>query len=157
MSAADEGRSIGTLVADATAQVSELMRDEIALVKTELKEDVSRSVKGGVAGIVAALLALLALLPLSMALGFWLQSWLNTSLAVGFLLAGAVYLFFALVFGLIAMLTMKKAPKRDRAASIKESAAVLSAVKPHPRPKPDVLGGAMLADAGPAEGGRVQV
>lgn len=149
MSAADEGRSIGTLVAEATGQVSELMRDEIALMKAELKQDIQRGAAGAVAGAVAALFALLALLPLTMALGFWLNSWLNVSLAVAFLLAGAVYLLVTAVFAVIAAVSFKKLPQRDRAASVKESVSVLSTVKPHPRPK--------LADVPPAEGDRLQV
>ena len=139
MSAADEGRSIGKLVAEATSQVSELMRDEVALVKAELKQDVQRGVRSGVAGIIAAVFVLLALLPFSIALGLWLQSWLNVSPAVGFLLAGAVYLVVATVFVLVAVVSVKRMPHRDRGASVKESVALLSDVKPHPRPKPDML------------------
>jgi hypothetical protein len=135
MSAADEGRSIGTLVAEATSQVSELMRDEITLIKTELKQDIQRGVMGGMLGIVAAVFAVLALLPLTMALGFWLTSWLNVSVAVGFLLAGAAYLLVTVILVLIAMVTFKRVPQRDRGASVRETVSVLSGVKPHPRPK----------------------
>jgi Ca2+/Na+ antiporter len=99
--------------------------------------------------VVAALFALLALLPLTMALGFWLHSWLNVSLAVAFLLAGAVYLLVTVIFGLVAMVSFKKLPKRDRGASVKQSVSVLSTVKPHARPK--------IADTRPTEGDKLQV
>ncbi|WP_103504858.1 MULTISPECIES: phage holin family protein [Streptomyces] len=133
MSAADEGRSIGNLVAEASGQVSGLMREEIALAKAKLREDVARGKKGGVAGAVAAVFLLLAPLPLTVALGFWLRNWWDLPLAIAFLIVGGIYVLIGLIAGLVAMLEFKRMPKPDLATSAKESAAVLSNAKPRQR------------------------
>jgi TRAP-type C4-dicarboxylate transport system permease small subunit len=148
MSAADEGRSIGTLVAEATSQVSELMHDEMALLKAKLSQDIQRGIKNSAVLIVAAFFALLALLPLTMALGFWLRNWLDVPLAIAFLLVGGFYLLFTVVLVLFAVISMKRAPSHDHTASIKQSVSVLSTVKPHTRNQ--------LADAPHPEGDRLQ-
>ncbi|NJP67909.1 phage holin family protein [Streptomyces spiramenti] len=133
MSAADEGRSIGKLVAEASGQVSELMRDEIALAKAKLREDVQRGKKGGSAGAVALVFLVLAPFPLTAALVFWLRNWWDVPLAIAFLVVGALYLVIAGIAGLVAKREFQRMPKPDLGSSAKESAAVLSNVKPRPR------------------------
>ena len=51
MSTADDGadRSLGQLVASATAEMSALVHDEIALAKAEMRQDVKRAGIGGAA------------------------------------------------------------------------------------------------------------
>lgn len=144
MSAADEGRSLGKLISEATAQLSDLMRAEVALMKAEIRQDVRRGSAGAVAAGLAASLGLLALFPLTLALGFWLQVWWDVPLAIAFLVVGGIYLLIALIAALVAVRLFKRLPKRDYTSSVKESVAVLSGVKPHPRTEP-------------AEGDRLQV
>lgn len=47
--AAGADRSLGQLVASATAEMSALVHDEIALAKAELRQDVKRGAIGGIA------------------------------------------------------------------------------------------------------------
>ncbi|WP_431783895.1 phage holin family protein [Streptomyces chumphonensis] len=135
MSDAQEGRSLGQLVASATSELSALVHEEIALAKTEMRQSVSRGVAGSGAIVVAGVLALFSLPVFSFALAYWLEAWWKIPLAVALAIVGALMLVFAVVCGLMAKSLLKKiqAPKRS-IASAKESAAVLSNAKPHPRP-----------------------
>lgn len=138
MSTADEGRSIGQLVASATTEVSALVHEEIALAKAELKTSVGKGAAGVGAIVVAGVLALFSLPVFSFALAYWLHAWWKIPLAVAFAVVGVLMLLFAAVCGLVARALLKKvqAPKRTM-ASAKESAAVLAKAKPHPRPATD--------------------
>lgn len=60
-------RSIGQLFASATAEMSALVHDEIALAKAEVRQDVKRGVIGSVVFIVAGVLILFSLPVLSFA------------------------------------------------------------------------------------------
>lgn len=134
MSAADEGRSLGQLVASATAELSALVHDEIALAKAELRQDVKRAAFGGVAGVVAGVLALFAVPLFSFALAFWLRNWWDLPLAVACVIVGGLYLLLALILVLFAKAKIGKVSPPERTIrSAKESAAVLSKARPHPR------------------------
>src|SRR6478609_10189675 len=71
---ADPGpdRSIGKLVADATEDLSTLVRGEIELAKIELKQTAVQAAAGSVMFIVAGTFAFLALIMLLIALAFGL-------------------------------------------------------------------------------------
>ena len=136
MSAADEGRSLGQLVASATAEMSALVHDEIALAKAELRQDVKRGVLGSGAAIGAGVLLLFSLPVLSFAAAYGIHN-LGLGLAWSFLIVGGAYIVLALLLLMWAALKFKKIKKSQGAqrsiASAKETAAVLSNVKPHPR------------------------
>jgi hypothetical protein len=140
MSAADQAedrngdRSLGQLVALATAELHALVHDEIALAKAELREDVKRAGIGGGAITVAGSLALFALPVLSFAAAYGIHN-LGLGLAWAFLIVGCAYLAIAGLLGAFAFAKFRKVKKPERTiASAKESAAVLQSVKPHPRP-----------------------
>ncbi|MDB1086516.1 phage holin family protein [Streptomyces sp. ACA25] len=134
MSAADEGRKLGELVASATSELSALVHDEIALAKAELKQDAQRAGIGAAAGIVALALLLLSLPVFSFALAYWLHNWWNVPLAIAFLIVGGLFVVLAGVLGLAAKVVVGKISKPQRSIdSAKDSMAVLSHVKPHPR------------------------
>jgi uncharacterized membrane protein YqjE len=57
----DEDRSVGELVLDVSERVSILIREEIELAKTEVREKVTKLVQGSVVGIAAGIFALLGL------------------------------------------------------------------------------------------------
>jgi hypothetical protein len=99
-----EDPTIGKLVADASRDLSSLLRNEIALAKTELKV----SVKAGGTGVGffggAAFLAVLAVIMLSVGFAF-LISMTGLHVAWGFLIVFAVYL---LIAGLLAWLGVRK-------------------------------------------------
>ncbi|MFJ5549273.1 phage holin family protein [Streptomyces sp. NPDC093225] len=127
-------RSLGQLVAVATAEMSALVHDEIALAKAEIREDVKRVGIGGGAIGVAGTLALFAVPVLSFAAAYGIHN-LGLGLAWSFLIVGAAFLLIAGVLALFAVSKLKKiSPPEKSIASIKETAAVVSTVKPHPRP-----------------------
>jgi protein-S-isoprenylcysteine O-methyltransferase Ste14 len=128
-----DGRSIGQLFASATADVSALVHDEIALVKVELRQDAKRALFGSGAILVAVVLAFFAMPMLSMAAAYGIHA-LGLGLAWSFLIVGGAYVLIAAVLGLLAYLKFKKVKKPERSiASAKKTAAVLQNVKPHPR------------------------
>ena len=91
-------RSLGDLVQTAAQDLSLLVSQEIALAKTEIKRDVTAAGKG--AGLFggAGFTGLLALLFLSIALAFAIGR--PTTLGVGFLVVGLLYLVAAVVLAL---------------------------------------------------------
>ncbi|WP_165990313.1 phage holin family protein [Streptomyces sp. YIM 98790] len=133
MSAADEGRSLGTLMAAAGNEAGALMRDEIALIKADLSRNAKLRTIPVLALLTAGLLALFAFLALTIGLAYWLHAWWDVPLAVAFAIVGGLYLLAAGALVAFAMLSFKRIPRTDVGASIKESAGViLSALKPHP-------------------------
>jgi hypothetical protein len=96
--------TLGRLVADASRDISSLVRQEIALAKSEL----SISVKAGGVGIGlfagAAFLALLAVVMLSVALAYFIHM-TGLHLAWCFLIVFALYV---LIAGLLAFVGVKK-------------------------------------------------
>ncbi|GHB69396.1 MULTISPECIES: phage holin family protein [Streptomyces] len=130
-------RSIGQLFASATTEMSALVHDEIALAKAQLKRDVKRGAVGGGAFAAAGAVLIFSLPMLSFALAYGIRTWSDWNLAVCFLLSFAGNVVVAGVLALIGVIFAKKAKKgqgpQKTAASVKESAAVLQNVKPHPR------------------------
>ncbi|MEU5811970.1 MULTISPECIES: phage holin family protein [unclassified Streptomyces] len=142
MSAVDQGaqgaeRTLGQLVASATAEMSALVHDEIALAKAELREDVRRGAAGGIAISIAGVFALFSLPVLSFAAAYGIHN-LGLGLAWSFLIVGVAFLLLAGLLSLIATSKFKKVKPPERSiASVRETAAVLQTVKPHPRPVSD--------------------
>jgi hypothetical protein len=129
----DGDRSLGRLVASATADLSALVHDEIALAKAEIRRDVKRAGIGGGAITAAGILALFALPVLSFAAAYGIHN-LGLGLAWSFLIVGAAYLVIAALLGLFAVAKFKKVkPPQKSITSAKQTAAVLQGVKPHPR------------------------
>ncbi|MFD7558734.1 phage holin family protein [Streptomyces sp. NPDC059533] len=142
MTAVDQGaqgaeRTLGQLVASATAEMSALVHDEIALAKVEIKQDVKRAGIGSGAAIVAGVLLLFSLPVLSFAAAYGIHN-LGLGLAWSFLIVGVAFWVLAAVIGLIAMSKFKKVkPPVKTIESVKQTSAVLGTVKPHPRPVSD--------------------
>ncbi|RST14951.1 phage holin family protein [Streptomyces sp. WAC05374] len=126
-------RSLGQLVASATAEMSALVHDEIALAKAELRQDVKRGAMGGAAMSVAGVFALFSLPVLSFAAAYGIHN-LGLGLAWSFLIVGGAYLVLAGLLAVIAVSKFKKVKPPERSmASAKQTAAVLGNAKPHPR------------------------
>ncbi|MEW1721690.1 phage holin family protein [Streptomyces sp. NPDC093109] len=131
--AGNADRSIGQLVAAATAEMSALVHDEIALAKAEVREDVKRGVMGSAAAVIAGVFALFSLPVLSFAAAYGIHN-LGLGLAWSFLIVGVAFLLLAGVLILLALRKFKKVkPPEKSIASAKETAAILQNVKPHPR------------------------
>jgi len=104
---AGDGQSLGDLVALAAKDVSQLIRYEIDLAKTELMDDVERLGLAGALGVVAAFVACLVLVLLSIALAFGLVALGIWDWAAFLIVAGVYVLFAVLVLG-IAYLKLKR-------------------------------------------------
>ncbi len=97
---AGDSQSLGDLVALAAKDVSQLIRYEIDLAKTELKDDVQRIGLAAALGGVAAFVACLVLVLLSIALAFGLVALGIWAWAAFLIVAGAYVLFAVLVLGI---------------------------------------------------------
>jgi len=104
---AGDGQSLGDLVALAAKDVSQLIRYEIDLAKTELMDDVERIGLAGALGVVAAFVACLVLVLLSIALAFGLVA-LGIWDWAAFLIVAGVYVLFAILVLGIAYLKLKR-------------------------------------------------
>jgi hypothetical protein len=106
--------TIGRLVADASRDVSSLIRNEIALAKSELKI----SIKAGGLGVGmfagAAFLGVLAVIMLSIAIAFFLHM-TGLDLSWCFLIVFALYVALAAVLGLVGLRSIKKVRAPERA------------------------------------------
>lgn len=100
-------QSLGDLVALAAKDVSQLIRYEIDLAKTELKDDVQRIGLAGALGGVAAFVACLVLVLLSIALAFGLVA-LGIWAWAAFLIVAGVYVLFAVLVLGIAYLRVRR-------------------------------------------------
>ncbi|MBB1251874.1 phage holin family protein [Streptomyces alkaliterrae] len=139
MSTADQDRaSLGELVSRATGDLSTLFRAEFALAKAEVKQSAVRGLAGVTALVVGGVLALFSLPVFSFAVAYWLHAWWKVPLAIAFLITGGLMLLFAVVCAWLAKRLIQKMQAPERTiASAKESAAVLSNIKPHPRAASD--------------------
>lgn len=99
-----DDRSLGELVASATRDMSLLVRQEVALAKAEIKEDVAAAGKG--AGLFggAGFAGLMAVVFLSISAAYGISSF-GVPLGCGFFAVGALYLIAA---GLLALTGKKK-------------------------------------------------
>jgi hypothetical protein len=104
---AGDGQSLGDLVALAAKDVSQLIRYEIDLAKSELMDDVQRVGLAGGLGVVAAFVACLVLVLLSIALAFGLVALGIWEWAAFLIVAGAYVLLAVTVLG-IAYLKLKR-------------------------------------------------
>lgn len=105
--------TIGRLVADASRDISSLLQNEIALVKSELKVSVKNGGVGAGLFAGAAFLGLLAVIILSVAFGYFL-SMTGLHLAWCFLIVFGVYLLLAGLLTFVGIRKVKKvrAPQR---------------------------------------------
>lgn len=120
--------TVGQLVANASRDLSSLVRGEIALAKAELKTTaVAAGTGAGMFG-GAAFLALLAIILLSIAAAYGVSA-LGLHPALSFLIVAVVFLLIALVLALIGKRQLGKAkgPQRTIETS-KESVEALKAI-----------------------------
>lgn len=74
-------RSVGAIMGDITRDMSTLMRQEIELAKTELKQEITKAGKGAGMFGGAGVAGLMTLFFLSFALTYLLDNWMPTELA----------------------------------------------------------------------------
>jgi putative superfamily III holin-X len=111
----DEEPTIGKLVVDASRDVSDLIKHEIELAKSELKVSVRA---GGISiGLFAAagFLVLLAIIMLSVAIAYFIQMIFDIDLAWCFLIVFVGYVLVAGLLGFVGVRTIKKVRPPERA------------------------------------------
>jgi hypothetical protein len=97
--------TIGRLVADASRDISGLVRGEIALAKSELKVSVRAGGLGAGLLATAAFLALLAIVLLSISAAYFIDMIPGINTAVAFLIVFGIYLVIA---GVVAWVGVRK-------------------------------------------------
>lgn len=119
-----EDPTIGKLVADASRDLSSLVRNEIALAKSELK--ISLRAGGTGAGLFAgaAFIALLAIIMFSVALAYFI-SMTGLHLAWCFLIVFGLYLLIAALLGFLGYRRVQKVRAPERAIHQAQEAKTL--------------------------------
>ena len=119
-------RTIGQLVADATHDVSTIVRSEIALAKAEIAADAKRAGAGAGMFGAAAFVALLGLIFLFHTLANVLDVWLP--LWAGYLITTVLLFLIAAILGLVGKNSMSKVkPKPER--TIRNAQETIEAIK----------------------------
>ena len=117
--------TLGALFSNASRDLSALVQSEIALAKSELRQDAKKGAAGGAMFAVAGVLALVALIMVSVAAAYGIAA-LGLHPAWAFLIVGVVYL---LVAGALAFvgknLLARLGPPERTIRSSKETAAFL--------------------------------
>lgn len=103
-----QDKSLGELVASATADISTLMRKEVELAKVEIKREVVNAGKGAGAFGAAGFAGLIGLLFLSIALAYGFSSLYSDHVGFGFLTVGVLYLVMAAVAALLGRRSLAK-------------------------------------------------
>jgi uncharacterized membrane protein len=99
----DADKPLGELVIDVSERTSTLIREEIELAKTEVREKVQKLLQGSVVGIAAGVFVLMALAMFMHGIA-WLLNHLFFSgdVYAGFLIEAAFWLIVAIIAGLVA-------------------------------------------------------
>ena len=120
-------QSIGSLVKEATAQMSTLVRAEVELARAEVTAEVKKGMQGSIYFVIALAILLYSLFFLFFTLAELLALWLPRP--ASFAIVFGVMLVFAGLAALIGYLRVRKIRKPERTiSSLKESAQVLSHV-----------------------------
>ena len=121
---AAEERTLGQLVSDASRDVSELVRYEIALAKAEVQRDIKRGVTGGALVGAAALLIVYSTVALLIAAGLGLAEFLPAWLA--FVIVAVALLLIAGILALVGRSQFGRIKPPERTIrSTKETIAVV--------------------------------
>jgi hypothetical protein len=118
-------RTLGQLVADASKDLSTIVRSEVALAKVELKRDVLAGVVGAAMFVVAGVFAFLALILLLIAAAYGLVA-AGLSPWLAFLIVGGALLLIGLVLAFIGKGRLGKiGPPERTITTTKETVATI--------------------------------
>ena len=123
----DTDPTIGRLVSDASRDLSALVRNEIALAKSELRVSIKAGGTGAGMFAVAAFLAILAVIMLSVAFAF-LINWNGRGLSLhwAFLIVAGAYFLLAALAGFLGYRKVQQVKAPERAIhQAQETATVL--------------------------------
>jgi uncharacterized membrane protein YqjE len=114
-------KSLGDVVADVSEKASQLVREEIELAKTEVKEKVSKLTKGAVVGAAAGVFAIFGVTMLFHTLAWFLTDLLDSSPWVGFGIVTLLLFILAAIAGLIAARLFKRGAPPTPQLAIEEA------------------------------------
>ena len=98
-----DDKSVGELVIDVSERTSTLIREEIELAKTEVREKVQKLLQGSVVGIAAGVFVLMALAMFMHGIAWLLNDlFFSGDVWAGFLIESAFWLIVAGIAGLVA-------------------------------------------------------
>ncbi|MDQ4007048.1 MAG: phage holin family protein [Actinomycetota bacterium] len=107
--------TIGRLVADASRDISTLIRGEIALAKSELKVSVRAGGVGAALLGAAAFLGLLGIILLSVSIAYFLDMIPGINTAVAFLIVFGLYVLMAGILALVGIRKVRQVKPPERA------------------------------------------
>jgi uncharacterized membrane protein YqjE len=107
--------TIGRLVADASRDISTLIRGEIALAKSELKVSVRAGGVGAALLGAAAFLGLLGIILLSVSIAYFIDMIPGINTAVAFLIVFGLYVLLAGILALVGIRKVKQVKPPERA------------------------------------------
>lgn len=124
-----DDRSLGQIVGDIAADLSTLVKQELALAKTELKDEATKAGKGAGMLAGAGVAGHIALITLSVALGYLLSRVMDLDIA--FFLVTLLWLVIAAVLALMGKKELKNANPQlpETQQTLKEDAAWVKAQK----------------------------
>jgi uncharacterized membrane protein YqjE len=103
-----QDRSVSDLVVDVSERTSTLIREEIELAKTEIREKVTMLVKGSVVGIAAGVFVVLGLAMLMHAVAWVLNDYFfSDHVWIGFAIEAVAWFVIAGIAGLVAYRSVK--------------------------------------------------
>jgi uncharacterized membrane protein YqjE len=103
-----DDRSVGEMVLDVSERVSTLIREEIELAKTEVREKVTKLVQGSVVGIAAGVFALLGLAMLMHGIAWLLNDlFFDDHVWIGFMIEAGFWFAVAVAAGLFALRSVR--------------------------------------------------
>ncbi len=124
-------RTIGQIVSDAATNAQTLVRDEIALAKAEINQDVQKGVKTGIGFGIAAFFGIFAFMMFLFAAAWGIATVLPTWAA--FLIVGGVLLLItiiAAIFGFLQLKKIKGKPEQAIAAAQRTQHTLTDAANP---------------------------
>lgn len=123
-----DDRSVGEMVLDVSERVSTLIREEIELAKTEVREKVTKLVQGSVVGIAAGIFALLGLAMLMHGIAWLLNDlFFEDDVWIGFLIEAAFWFLVAAGAGFFAYRTFQAASPPVPEMAIEEAKEIKAA------------------------------
>ena len=127
-----DDRSVGELVLDVSERVSILIREEIELAKTEIREKVSKLVQGSVVGIAAGVFALMGLAMLMHAIAWLLNDlFFDDTVWLGFLVEAVLFFAVAALAGYFAYRSFQAGAPPTPDKAIEEAKRTKEAIE-HP-------------------------
>jgi uncharacterized membrane protein YqjE len=103
-----EDRSVPELVFDVSERVSVLVREEVELAKTEVREKLTKLIRGSIVGIVAGIFAIAGLAMLIHGIAWLLNDlFFSDHVWIGFVIEAAFWLVVAGVAGFVALRAMR--------------------------------------------------